>query len=192
MTQPAGERLWSNSFVPLKRWTHLAAVAEGHSLRLYINGLLDSENTTSGRTVVNKGPIYVGNDPWRPSGGMAGYIDEFKYYARAMTTDEIQAEAGQALGGVEPSFVELGCLGCSLDNAVATCRRGYHLCNTRDIYSSAYMVARAMGWATSNSKIWTAEESVGNVNASLTGLTSLAAVTGTGLSGLGLCCADSE
>lgn len=29
-TQPKGERLWSNSFIPLHRWTHLAAVAEGH------------------------------------------------------------------------------------------------------------------------------------------------------------------
>lgn len=187
-SQPAGERLWSNSFIPLRRWTHVAAVAEGHSLRLYINGLLDSENTTVGRTVINKGPIYLGNDPWRPSGGMSGYIDDFRYYSRSLTTDEIQGEAGHAIGGVEPNFIELGCLGCSLDNAMATCRRGYHLCNTRDLYAGGYFAARAMGWATSNSKIWSAEETVGGG----ANLTILAAITGTGVSGLGLCCADSE
>ena len=55
-----GERLWSNSFIPLHRWTHLAAVAEGHSLRLYINGLLDSENTTVGTILQNTGPLFMG------------------------------------------------------------------------------------------------------------------------------------
>jgi hypothetical protein len=189
-TQPAGERLWSNTFIPLRRWTHIAAVAEGHSLRLYINGLLDSENTTVGRTVVNKGPIYLGNDPWRPAGGMSGYIDEFRYYARALSTDEIQAEAGHGILGVEPNFVELGCMGCSLDNAIATCRRGYHLCNTRDLYSGGYYAARMMGWATSNNKVWTAEETAGG--GSSPNMTLMAAVGGTGVSGLGLCCADSE
>lgn len=59
-TQPMGERLWSNSFIPLHRWTHLAAVAEGHSLRLYINGLLDSENTTVGTILQNTGPLFLG------------------------------------------------------------------------------------------------------------------------------------
>ena len=32
-----GERLWSNSFIPMHRWTHVAAIAEGHSLRLYMH-----------------------------------------------------------------------------------------------------------------------------------------------------------
>ena len=61
-----GERLWSNSFIPLHRWTHLAAVAEGHSLRLYINGLLDSENTTVGTILQNTGPLFLGGgaQPW--------------------------------------------------------------------------------------------------------------------------------
>jgi hypothetical protein len=158
----------------------VAAVAEGHSIRLYINGLLDSENTTVGTVTLNSGPVYVGSDPWRPSGGTPSYIDEFKLFTRALTTDEIQAEAAPALGGVEPNFVELGCMGCSIDNAFATCRRGYHLCNTRDMYAGGYMVARAMGWATSTSKVWVSEDS--------TAASGGAPVT----SGLGLCCVDQE
>ena len=128
-----GERLWSNSFVPMHRWTHVAAVAEGHSLRLYLNGLLDSENVTVGTIVHNNGPFFLGGDPWRPSGGFDGFIDEFKFYGRALTTDEIQATAGFALGGVEPAFIELGCMGCTADAAAATCAINYHLCNVHDL-----------------------------------------------------------
>lgn len=131
--QPMGERLWSNSFVPMHRWTHVAAVAEGHSLRLYLNGLLDSENVTVGTIVHNNGPFFLGGDPWRPSGGFDGFIDEFKFYGRALTTDEVQAAASFALGGVEPAYIELGCMGCAADAAAATCAINYHLCNTHDL-----------------------------------------------------------
>lgn len=188
-SQPKGERLWSNSFIPLHRWTHVACVAEGNSLRLYVNGLLDSENTTVGSIVQNTGPFFLGGDPWRPAGGFDGYIDEFKFYSRALTTDEIGASAAPALGGVEPSFVELGCMGCAVDTAGSTCRMGYHLCNLRDLYAGGYQVARAMGWATSNSHVWTAEEYAagGGVNASWAG-----SAPGMVKAGLGLCCADNE
>jgi hypothetical protein len=188
-SQPMGERLWSNSFVPLHRWTHLAAVAEGHSLRLYINGLLDSENVTAGTIVHNNGPFFLGGDPWRPAGGFDGFVDEFKFYGRALTTDEIQAAAGFALGGVEPAFVELGCMGCELSAAAATCAASYHLCNAHDLYSGGYMVARSMGWATSNSHVWSAEEARagGGQNSSWSG-----SVPGAVKTGLGLCCADNE
>ena len=52
-SQPDGERLWSNSFLPLGRWTHIAAVAEGHSIRLYLNGERAQSNpspVTEGRS----------------------------------------------------------------------------------------------------------------------------------------------
>ena len=51
------------------------------------------------------------------------------------------------------------------------------------------LAARAMGWATSNSHIWTAEEASagGGGNTSWSGVTPGAVTTG-----LGLCCADNE
>jgi len=188
--QPMGERLWSNSFVPMHRWTHVAAVAEGHSLRLYLNGLLDSENVTVGSIVHNNGPFFLGGDPWRPAGGFDGFIDEFKYYGRALTTDEVQAAVGVGLGGIEPAFLELGCMGCEIATAASTCAINYHLCNTHDLYAGGYMVARAMGWATSNSHVWSAEEAAAAgtyTNTSWSG-----AVTGVVKTGLGLCCRDNE
>lgn len=157
-SQPAGERLWSNTFIPLQRWTHVAGCAEGRNLRLYINGLLDAENTTIGNPITNQGPMYVGGDVWR-SGGVQSYMDELRFFSRALTTDEIQASASGALGGVEPSFVELGCMGCTLDTCPKSCRRGYRICSSRDMKGGAYMVARSMGWANSETRLWTAEDS---------------------------------
>eukprot|EP00299_Pterocystis_sp_00344_P001308 c11141_g1_i1.p1 GENE.c11141_g1_i1~~c11141_g1_i1.p1 ORF type:complete len:584 (+),score=112.81 c11141_g1_i1:49-1752(+) len=157
-TQPSGERLWSNTFIPLRRWTHIAACAEGRNLRLFINGILDAENTTIGTPVMNQGPMYVGNDPWRTKGGVASYVDELRYYTRALSADEIQAQAQHPLGGVEPVFVELGCMGCTLDSCPKSCRRGYRLCTSRDLFSGAYQVARGMGWANSETRIWSAED----------------------------------
>jgi hypothetical protein len=89
-SQPAGERLWSNTFVPLRRWTHVAGCAEGRNLRLFVNGILDAEHTTVGTPIVNHGSIFVGNDPWRPAGGIAGYVDDLSYYSRVLSVDEIQ------------------------------------------------------------------------------------------------------
>eukprot|EP00299_Pterocystis_sp_00344_P008086 c2920_g1_i1.p1 GENE.c2920_g1_i1~~c2920_g1_i1.p1 ORF type:complete len:574 (+),score=112.74 c2920_g1_i1:59-1723(+) len=156
--QPAGERVWSNTFVPLRKWTHVVGCAEGRNLRLYINGILDAENTTIGTPMMNQGPLYVGNDPWRPAGGIAGFVDELRYYSRSLTVDEIQAEAQSALGLVEPSFVELGCMGCSLDNCPKTCRKGFRMCSNRDLLSGGYFVARSMGWASTETRIWAAED----------------------------------
>lgn len=151
--------------------------------------MLDSENTTVGTIVHNTGPIFLGGDPWRPAGGFDGFIDEFKFYGRALTTDEIQAEASPALGGVEPAFLELGCMGCTLNAAHSTCRAGYHLANTRDLFAGGYQLARTMGWATSSSHVWTAEEAEAGseTNSSWSGV-----AAGTQLTGLGLCCIDNE
>jgi len=157
-SQPNGERVWSNTFLPMRRWTHLAACAEGRNLRLYINGILDAENTTAGSPVMNKGPLYIGNDPWRPAGGTNAYVDEVKYFNRILSVDEIQAEAQSALGICEPAFAELGCMGCSLDNCPKTCRHGYRMCTQRDHHMCGYHIARSMGWAASDTRIWRAED----------------------------------
>jgi hypothetical protein len=157
-SQAAGERVWSNTFLPMRRWTHIAACAEDRNLRLYINGILDAENTTVGTPIMNAGPMYIGNDPWRPSGGTNGYVDEVKYYSRLLMTDEIQAEAATALGICEPAFAELGCMGCSIDNCPKTCRQGYRMCTDRDHHMCGYHIARSMGWASTDTRIWKAED----------------------------------
>jgi hypothetical protein len=177
-SQPTGERVWSNTFVPLRRWTHIAGCAEGRNLRLYINGILDAENATIGTPILNKGPMYVGSDPWRPAGGINGYIDELRYYTRVLSTDEIQGEASAALGLVEPAFVELGCMGCSLDTCAKTCRKGYQLCTQRDLYAGGYYVSRSMGWASTDTRIWSAEDGKNDVPDEASGLCMCCRISG--------------
>jgi len=157
-TQPSGERLWSNTFLSLRKWTHVATCAEGRNLRMFINGILDAENTTVGVPQLNMGPIWVGNDPWRPYGGTGAHLDELRIYNRILTSDEIQAQAATALGGVESTFVELGCMGCSVDNCPKACRRGYRMCTSRDLESGAYQVGRSMGWANSETRVWSQDD----------------------------------
>lgn len=154
----SGERLWSNTFLPLRKWTHVAGCSENRNLRMYINGMLDAENTTIGNVQLNSGPVFVGNDPWRPYGGVDANIDELRIYNRNLSPDEIQAQAATALGGIEPSFVELGCMGCSLDSCPKACRRGYRMCTARDLESGAYQVGRSMGWANSETRVWKNED----------------------------------
>jgi len=154
----SGERLWSNTFLPLRKWTHVASCAEGRNLRLFINGILDAENTTIGIPKFNQGPMFVGNDPWRPYGGTASYIDELRMYNRMLLVDEIQAQASTALGGVESAFVELGCMGCAVDACPMACRKGYRTCTKRDLASGGYQVARSMGWANSETRVWANED----------------------------------
>ena len=64
------------------------------------------------------------------------------------------------MGGVESAFVELGCMGCSVDNCPKACRRGYRMCTHRDVVSGAYAVARGMGWSNSETRVWVAEDTV--------------------------------
>lgn len=178
-SEPAGERLWSNTFVPLRKWTHVAGCLEGRNMRLYINGILDAENTTIGTPQLNLGPTYIGNDPWRVGGGAGMIMDDLRYFGRALSADEIQAQAHNALGGVEPSFVELGCMGCTVDTCPRSCRRGYHMCTERNLFGGGYLVARSMGWANSETRVWSAEDGA-------------AASDTTQATGLCMCCRDDD
>ncbi|MBA3845506.1 MAG: hypothetical protein H0X45_02550 [Planctomycetes bacterium] len=73
----------------INSWTHVACVKAGRTLRLYLDGVLDSEVALAGDTVGNSGPIYVGKDPWYP--GVDTAIDQLKIYARALADEEIGA-----------------------------------------------------------------------------------------------------
>jgi hypothetical protein len=101
--------------VPANQWTHLAAVYDGTSLRLYVNGV-------SNNSVAYSGGIYAGIDDLgiggvvggTPAGGsiatFAGLIDEPTVYNRALSSNEVLAVYNAGAGGkcqapAPPSFV---------------------------------------------------------------------------------------
>mmetsp|Transcript_18469 Transcript_18469/g.47359 ORF Transcript_18469/g.47359 Transcript_18469/m.47359 type:complete len:374 (+) Transcript_18469:90-1211(+) len=182
----SGEFVISHARLRRHQWTHIAvARVDGErSLKLYVNGILDSHAVTKGSTVVNKLPLYIGNDPWAQGICTAAMLmDELRFYNRPLTSDEIAAEAAPALGGVDPHFLRLGCMDCSLEQAATACSEGYHMCTSMELHSGGYQVARAMGWLSKKSHVWTRSAVEAHPAALLQGSskTTLPA-------GLGLCC----
>ena len=175
-TTTEGESITSNSRLPFNRWVHIGVVRLDKKIRLYVNGILDSVLQTLGSTLSNDYPLYVGNTPWTEEEcTISAYVDELRYYVRDLVEQEIEAEASPALGNMNPSFVQLGCVNCPITQAAESCIEGYHLCSTIELHSGVVQIARSLGWTKWNSRIWSFSA------------TKQAAELTEGL-GLGICC----
>ncbi len=86
----------------LNRWTHITYVKEGNTLKLYLDGALDSQVTLTGNVIANSGPLYIGNSPWyQPSLASFDQITTFNRGLKAeavarlfQTTEKTIAEGG--------------------------------------------------------------------------------------------------
>jgi hypothetical protein len=86
------------SEIPIGQFTHLAGTWDGTTLRLYINGVLNSQNTPGAFPVDSGCPFYIGGF-YSPAAGDCSYvgqffnglIDEVSYYQRSLSAAEIQA-----------------------------------------------------------------------------------------------------
>lgn len=158
-----GEFVDSNARVLRNRWLHLAVVLHGGqggggmgSLLLYVNGILDAKVLLRGSPEHNSYPLFVGGDPFTVDDcGFLMYVDELRMYRRAVAPHELQAEAASAFAGVEPSFVHLGCLSCSLPEAIQSCPSSRHICSAMELHTGGYQVARSVGWLTTGAHVWT-------------------------------------
>lgn len=96
-TQHLGDTVLTPGF-----WYHIAVVATGHDLRIYLNGTLDSEPTPfTGNIFQSTNPIYIGalvNN--RVDELFEGVIDEVAFYNRALTSVEAMTHYGNAKGMV--------------------------------------------------------------------------------------------
>jgi hypothetical protein len=104
-------------------------------------------------------------------------IDEMRYYGLSIEEELIQAEASPALGGLDPTFINLGGINLDVNEASNSCQDGYHICTSIELHTGGYQVARSLGWLDWNTHIWshgalkTPNEYVG-------------------MKGLALCCSD--
>mmetsp|Transcript_59374 Transcript_59374/g.141550 ORF Transcript_59374/g.141550 Transcript_59374/m.141550 type:complete len:393 (+) Transcript_59374:135-1313(+) len=196
---PQREVFESHSRLRHGRWFHVALVRMENEkqTRLYVNGILDATVTSEGHVVPNAEPLYVGGDP------VVGfkcatplYIDEVKRYSRPLSPDEIQAEAAPSLSGIEPAYVRLACVDCTLETAMAKCPTSYHVCNDLELHVAGYQVARTLGLLTKDTKVWS--HSAGAPAAAPGPAAAIAQSRGASAPGaaesvgLGLCCMDSE
>jgi Concanavalin A-like lectin/glucanases superfamily len=135
------------SRIAYNRWTHVAVVKQEQKVKLYINGILDSIIIINGASVANNSPLYIGNHPdYVSQCEINGYLDELKFYRRALSEGEIQAEGSAAFGTLESSAVHLGCIDCDVFTAKKSCFEGFHLCTSMELHSLAYQIAKTQGW----------------------------------------------
>ncbi len=96
------DQLVSNAQIPLNTFTHIATTYDGSTLKIYINGVLDSSKTTSLGTLLNSSqPLIIGGADF--GGGSTinaqSAIDETALYNRALTDPEIASVFNAGLAG---------------------------------------------------------------------------------------------
>jgi len=154
-TSKWNEGLDSKAVVPMRRWTHIAVTAEGSLLRLFVNGIKDSEAILSGKPVTNSGDLHVGRDAFRA--GFGGFIDDIRFYNEALTEPAIQGFLAGSLTGISSyDVIHLGCLSCSWAQAMSLnfCPDTYHLCSLEELYSGGFHLARVQGWLSVSKDVW--------------------------------------
>jgi len=77
-------------------WVHLAATYDGSTIKLYVNGLLDSSKAAILTIATNTLPLGIGgqSDGQFP---LLGAMDEVRVYGRALSASEIQTLANATL-----------------------------------------------------------------------------------------------
>jgi len=139
--------------LPLRRWTHVAVTCVlGGALRLYVNGAKDGEVIMDGPRALGAGDLFIGRDPWRA--GVKAYLDDFRWYGRALSTAEVRALVYPSLTGAAADFVHLGCTSCKFTEAARSCGSRTHLCSLQELFSGGFHAARAMGWLSASPEVW--------------------------------------
>jgi len=86
---PSQTKLSSTTAFATNTWYHVAAVYDGASMKLYVNGVEDASNTVSGNFTAN-GILYLGRN-YDNSRTLNGFLDEFRVWKKALTVQEILA-----------------------------------------------------------------------------------------------------
>ncbi len=62
-TELSANGLDSKLVIPLRRWMYLCMIFTNQVVRLYVNGILDTEVILKGQVQYNPGDIFIGKDP---------------------------------------------------------------------------------------------------------------------------------
>jgi len=101
-----GANNWYEAVVPAKtislnKWTHIAGVYDGSTVKIYINGVLKATTSTTGALKINSTPLYIGASPEFSSREFIGGIDEVSIWNKALTASEINSLKDYLLQGNE-------------------------------------------------------------------------------------------
>jgi hypothetical protein len=83
------------------KWHHIAAVADGTNMYLYIDGLLEGQIAMTDTVPDSSYPVYIGENSENRGRYFDGQIDEVRIWNNARTQTEIQENMGNTLTGNE-------------------------------------------------------------------------------------------
>ena len=93
--------------LPTKKWVHIAGTYDGKVQKSYFNGKVVAEEAWSGKFRIFNAPtgaIVLGKDNEADIQHLNGFIDEFAFYMRALSEDEINADMNKGvLFAVDPA-----------------------------------------------------------------------------------------
>lgn len=151
-----GEAFISNARATNEKWLHIALIKKNTKILFYVNGILDSQMELKGSPILNVNSLFIGNTPTLNKKCKFPFLmDELRFYNYSIDEDYVQAEASPAIGGIEPSFLQLGCFDCELKEAVNSCNEGYKICSSIEMHTAGYQISRAMGWLRFDTHVWT-------------------------------------
>ncbi|MHC4646266.1 MAG: LamG domain-containing protein [Planctomycetota bacterium] len=100
-----GDSVWyEHEWDDHTEWQHYAFVRDAATLKIYVDGILESEDNSSGNPMATPGLLYLGvsadRAPENPDGlhdGFTGNIDDFRIYSYALSYGQVVSLAEQAL-----------------------------------------------------------------------------------------------
>lgn len=92
----------STTTAAISTWYHLAATYDGQKLRMYVNGQLEDETTTSVSVASQTGNLHLGTGYYADNASdfVNGKLDETRIYSRSLSPSEIQKLYSWAPGPV--------------------------------------------------------------------------------------------
>ena len=97
----------SNSIVPINQWSHIAGTYDGSIIRIYINGVLDTEYSKTGSIATSTENLTFGS---RLDGNefFNGLIDEVRVWRTALSQTTLREWMYKPLDSSHPNIADLG------------------------------------------------------------------------------------
>eukprot|EP00697_Spironema_sp_BW2_P016254 gnl/Spiro4/7429_TR3892_c0_g1_i1.p1 gnl/Spiro4/7429_TR3892_c0_g1~~gnl/Spiro4/7429_TR3892_c0_g1_i1.p1 ORF type:complete len:971 (+),score=282.40 gnl/Spiro4/7429_TR3892_c0_g1_i1:264-2915(+) len=99
-------------------WTHIAIVLDSKSLRLYINGNIDSVMYLDAGVTTNNGPWWLCGDPWHWN--LRGLISSVVFYAVGLETEEVMQVYEKGRESPNWKWIQQSPVKCSASSATTT------------------------------------------------------------------------